>query len=320
MNTDKNAAMRPSDASIAKAVRDAYEKKHHRAAACLLAGLMERARELDAARPAQAGEAVKPWERFDDDLENHVRAATPEETAAIHAAISHPQPEQPASAVDDDELDGGCSTCNGLGLANVIDPSDGALVMNDCPECGGESYAQSPAVSPPSVVACSKCAELENSYDRELANVDKIIAKIGIPLDRARTDGGSLHVPRILNHIQETLDALVQATNSAGHFHDELCKLRETHRTALESFAQRMAGSGERDAKRIDWLEQAILSSLSDDMDVTFCRPLNHGGASSTILITLSSAGKSEFLEAEGITLREAIDAAIAQQNKRGGA
>jgi hypothetical protein len=32
-----------------------------------------------------------------------------------------------------------CGTCNGTGLANVVDQDDGALVIDDCPECGGES-------------------------------------------------------------------------------------------------------------------------------------------------------------------------------------
>ena len=31
-----------------------------------------------------------------------------------------------------------CATCEGTGLANVVDPHDGALVIDDCPECGGE--------------------------------------------------------------------------------------------------------------------------------------------------------------------------------------
>lgn len=32
-----------------------------------------------------------------------------------------------------------CKTCEGTGLANVVDQDDGALVIDDCPECGGES-------------------------------------------------------------------------------------------------------------------------------------------------------------------------------------
>jgi len=37
-----------------------------------------------------------------------------------------------------------CDTCEGTGLANVAD-YDGALVIDDCPECGGESRTARPA-------------------------------------------------------------------------------------------------------------------------------------------------------------------------------
>jgi hypothetical protein len=39
-----------------------------------------------------------------------------------------------------------CATCENTGMANVIDPEDGALVLDDCPECGGESRCPSPIV------------------------------------------------------------------------------------------------------------------------------------------------------------------------------
>lgn len=63
---------------------------------------------------------------------------------------------------------------------------------------------------------------LRAGWERECADVDKIIEKLGIPLERARTEGGSLNVPRILNHIQETLDALGNATAFGAHLNDRI--------------------------------------------------------------------------------------------------
>ena len=45
-------------------------------------------------------------------------------------------------------------------------------------------------------------------WGKEVDDIDKIVEKLGLTVEQARTDGGCLHLPRILNHIQETLDAL----------------------------------------------------------------------------------------------------------------
>jgi len=44
--------------------------------------------------------------------------------------------------------------------------------------------------------------------ERECADADKICAALGLTVDKSRTEGGSLNVPRIVGHIQETLTAL----------------------------------------------------------------------------------------------------------------
>jgi len=58
-------------------------------------------------------------------------------------------------------------------------------------------------------------------WDKECDDVDRIIEKLGMTIEQARTEGGCLHLPRILNHIQETLDALALATEFGGHMSDK---------------------------------------------------------------------------------------------------
>jgi hypothetical protein len=157
--------------------------------------------------------------------------------------------------VDDDETDGGCSTCNGLGLANVIDPIDGALVMDDCPECGGESYTQSPAVSPPSVVAVS--------------DAERDAIAVSIQGRNRHTD-----LPTARFWVEQVL--------------------RE-----VESFAQRM-GSGERDAARGRF--------VCRHFEVSAARRGFHD-----LLYVRDSHDPT-------VATEQWLDAAITQQNKRGGA
>ena len=187
-------------------------------------------------------------------IEEHDAAMATVGVPATAKFTPHPQPEHPASAVDDDEMDGGCSTCNGLGLANVIDPSDCALVMDDCPECGGEGAAQSPAVSPPSVVAVAPKVEVS----------DEDVEWFRSQLRRVPSDG-----------------CLCDAVN---------------WKEALESFAQRIAGNGERDA-----------------VDAAMYRWLR--------LYTVQRNAMAPTGWMSGVTLDRHCDAAIAQQSdKRGGA
>jgi len=58
-------------------------------------------------------------------------------------------------------------------------------------------------------------------WDKECDDVDRIIEKLGMTIEQARTEGGCLHLPRILNHIQETFDALALATEFGGHMSDK---------------------------------------------------------------------------------------------------
>lgn len=48
---------------------------------------------------------------------------------------------------------------------------------------------------------------LEAELRRECTDADRVCLALGLTIEQARTEGGSLHVPRILNHIQETLAA-----------------------------------------------------------------------------------------------------------------
>ena len=64
-------------------------------------------------------------------------------------------------------------------------------------------------------LAALKAQQPHDAFARECADIDKILVKPGIPLEKARTKAGNLHLPRIMNHIQETLDALVDAHNAA---------------------------------------------------------------------------------------------------------
>jgi hypothetical protein len=63
----------------------------------------------------------------------------------------------------------------------------------------------------------------QRNYERESNDIDRILARLGLTVDRARTECGALHVPRILNHIQETLDALAAAHNNAVAMSDKYC-------------------------------------------------------------------------------------------------
>jgi len=58
-------------------------------------------------------------------------------------------------------------------------------------------------------------------WDKECDDVDRIIEKLGMTIEQARTEGGCLHLPRILNHIQETLDALAVADGFGRHITDK---------------------------------------------------------------------------------------------------
>lgn len=59
-----------------------------------------------------------------------------------------------------------CATCEGVGLANVVD-YDGALVVDDCPECGGESHpvagevVDEPVLYVPTIAAQASVSEEE---------------------------------------------------------------------------------------------------------------------------------------------------------------
>jgi len=57
-----------------------------------------------------------------------------------------------------------------------------------------------PAPEPPAAPA--------DDLERECADADRICAALGLTVEQSRTEGGSLNVPRIVGHIQETLTAL----------------------------------------------------------------------------------------------------------------
>lgn len=71
---------------------------------------------------------------------------------------------------------------------------------------------------PALVATLTAPASVGEAFERECADVDRILEKLGIGVERGRTEGGSLNVPRILNHIQETLDALALADAAHKHF------------------------------------------------------------------------------------------------------
>jgi len=49
---------------------------------------------------------------------------------------------------------------------------------------------------------------VEEAYKAECTDFDRVLAKIGVTAEDARTEGGVLQVARICNHLQETYDAL----------------------------------------------------------------------------------------------------------------
>jgi hypothetical protein len=67
------------------------------------------------------------------------------------------------------------------------------------------------------------------AFEQECNDVDQILRKLGLDPEKVRTECGYLIVPRILNHIQETLDALIQATNFGAAMNDKYCAYVKAH-------------------------------------------------------------------------------------------
>jgi len=86
-------------------------------------------------------------------------------------------------------------------------------------------------------------------WGKEVDDIDKIVEKLGLTVEQARTDGGCLHLPRILNHIQETLDALAVSTDLAGAMSDKYVASNKQ----LNEAAKRLEAA-ERDAARWRYL------------------------------------------------------------------
>lgn len=83
-----------------------------------------------------------------------------------------------------------------------IKDRNGEVVLGLCRRCRkGECELTEPCTAPSTP-----------DFERECDDADKICAALGLTVEQARTEGGSLNVPKILNHIQETLDALKEAS------------------------------------------------------------------------------------------------------------
>lgn len=65
----------------------------------------------------------------------------------------------------------------------------------------------------------------DKHLEQEQDDTDKILAKLGLTVERARTECGYLRVNDILNHIQETLDALAEAHSARVEMTDRYIKL-----------------------------------------------------------------------------------------------
>ena len=68
--------------------------------------------------------------------------------------------------------------------------------------------------------------------ERECADADKICAALGLTVDKSRTEGGSLNVPRIVGHIQETLTALRESHAFGVAMSDKYVASRAPERAA----------------------------------------------------------------------------------------
>ena len=85
--------------------------------------------------------------------------------------------------------------------------------------------------------------------ERECADADKICAALGLTVDKSRTEGGSLNVPRIVGHIQETLTALRESHAFGVAMSDKYVASRAPYRAdALDAALERLRA--ERDALR----------------------------------------------------------------------
>ena len=75
--------------------------------------------------------------------------------------------------------------------------------------------------------------------ERECADADKICAALGLTVDKSRTEGGSLNVPRIVGHIQETLTALRESHAFGVAMSDKYVASRAPERAAAQEPALR---------------------------------------------------------------------------------
>jgi hypothetical protein len=247
-----------------------------------------------AAQPAQAGEAVyqvkfraqgSGWVTVDRESYESPLAYLPEHYER-RVAYLHPQPEQPASA----KCGCGLATCVepwepgcGLGTSKEhavrVDEQPASAVCT-CPQfgCPAHTFTHSPAVSLPSVVAVSEEDAL-------------------LPCPFC---GGEAHV------VEGDECAFVQCrqvkmhralwvdgdNNAAGEAREQW-----NRRAALESFASRIAGSGERDAERY--------RRIFNDPEDSFTLIYHVDRDADRVLMGKGDADAY-------------LDAAIAQQNKRG--
>lgn len=77
---------------------------------------------------------------------------------------------------------------------------------------GDKEYVRAIRAHIAALTAAQPARGVGAAFEQECSDVDQILRKLGLKPESVRTQGGYLMVPRILNHIQETLDALAQAT------------------------------------------------------------------------------------------------------------
>lgn len=152
----------------------------------------------------------------------------------------------------------------------------------------------------------ARIAELEAEWRRECDDADKIMEKIGLTIEQARTDGGSLKVAFICNHIQETLDAL--AATQALQI-DTFNKMVRLERENAEL---------RRDAERLNHVERHGCWQVTHDEWRPRTDGTNIHDKVTVIEGWIAMDGANDDLIKP--TLREAIDAAIAREkeNERG--
>lgn len=134
----------------------------------------------------------------------------------------------------------------------------------------GEDVSDEPRYKWVHIMACNVMRELthlKRAFKIECHGVDRIVEKLGLTQEQVRTEAGCLHVPRILNHIQETLDALTVSTQFGASMSDKYCDInKKLHQLGLRFGFEEPVFSSEQVITNAEFLQSERARLLFENM------------------------------------------------------